>query len=44
MFLVDFQPMLFVYAAAGATIVGTLAAVVPARRAAALDPAVAIRG
>ncbi len=44
MFIVDFEPMLFVYAAAGATLVGMLAAIVPARRAAALDPAIAIRG
>jgi lipoprotein-releasing system permease protein len=44
MFIVEFEPMLFVYAAAGATLVGTLAAMVPARRAAMLDPVVAIRG
>lgn len=44
LFAIDFEPMLFVYAAAGATLVGTLAAVFPARRAAQLDPAVAIRG
>jgi lipoprotein-releasing system permease protein len=44
MFVVSFEPMLFVYAAAGATLVGTLAAIVPARRAARLDPVVAIRG
>ena len=44
LFSIDFEPMLFVYAAAGATLVGTLAAVFPARRAAQLDPAVAIRG
>jgi lipoprotein-releasing system permease protein len=44
MFIVDFEPKLFVYAAVGATLVGTLAAVVPARRAARLDPAIAIRG
>lgn len=44
MFVVGFEPMLFVYAAAGATLIGTLAAMIPARRAARLDPAVAIRG
>ena len=44
MFVVSFEPVLFLYAAAGATLVGTLAAMVPARRAARLDPVVAIRG
>jgi lipoprotein-releasing system permease protein len=44
MFVVNFEPMLFVYAAAGATLIGTLAAMVPARRAARLDPVAAIRG
>ena len=44
MFIVSFEPVLFLYAAAGATLVGTLAAMVPARRAARLDPVVAIRG
>ncbi|MFO1310679.1 MAG: FtsX-like permease family protein [Burkholderiales bacterium] len=44
MFVVDFEPMLFVYAAVGATLLGMLAAIVPARRAASLDPAIAIRG
>jgi lipoprotein-releasing system permease protein len=44
MFVVTFEPMLFVYAAAGATLIGTLAAMIPAQRAARLDPAVAIRG
>ena len=44
MFVVTFEPMLFVYAAAGATLIGTLAAIVPAQRAARLDPVVAIRG
>jgi len=44
MFAITPDPMLFVMAAAGATLVGTLAAVFPARTAARLDPAVAIRG
>jgi len=44
LFLIQFDPMLFVWAALGATLVGTLAAVFPARTAARLDPAVAIRG
>ena len=44
MFTITPDPMLFVAAAAGATLVGTLAAVFPARTAARLDPAVAIRG
>ncbi len=44
MFIIVIEPALFVLAAAGATLVGILAAVVPARRAARLDPAVAIRG
>jgi len=44
MFTITLDPMLFVAAAAGATLVGTLAAVFPARTAARLDPAVAIRG
>ena len=44
LFIVEIEPMLFVIAAAGATLVGILAAVVPARRAARLDPVVAIRG
>jgi len=43
-FVIVVEPKLFLMAAAGATLVGTLAAVVPARRAARLDPAVAIRG
>ncbi len=43
-FVIEVEPSLFVLAAAGATLVGTLAAVIPARRAAKLDPAVAIRG
>ncbi len=44
MFIVVIEPSLFVIACAGSTLVGTLAAMVPARRAARLDPAVAIRG
>ena len=44
MFAVSFEPVLFVYAAAGATLLGMLAAIAPARRAASLDPAIAIRG
>ena len=44
MFIVVIEPMLFVAAAAGATLVGILSAVAPARRAAQFDPAVAIRG
>ncbi len=43
-FIINFDPMLFVYAALGATLVGTLAALFPALQAARLDPAVAIRG
>jgi lipoprotein-releasing system permease protein len=38
------EPQLFIFTAIGATLVGILAAVVPARRAAQLDPVVAIRG
>lgn len=44
MFIIVIEPTLFVLAAGGATLVGILAAIVPARRAAKLDPAVAIRG
>ena len=44
LFVINFDPMLFLYAAVGATLVGTLAAMFPALRAARLDPAVAIRG
>jgi lipoprotein-releasing system permease protein len=44
MFLVEIEPGLFLAASAAATLVGVLAAVAPARRAARLDPAVAIRG
>jgi lipoprotein-releasing system permease protein len=44
LFIVVIEPSLFAMACVGATIVGVLAAAVPARRAAKLDPAVAIRG
>ena len=44
LFVINFDPMLLVYAAVGATLVGTLAALFPALQAARLDPAVAIRG
>ena len=44
LFVIVMEPQLFVITAIGATLVGILAAVVPARRAAQLDPVVAIRG
>jgi len=44
LFIVVIEPSLFAIACAGAAVVGILAAAVPARRAARLDPAVAIRG
>ncbi|HXZ52832.1 MAG TPA: ABC transporter permease [Burkholderiales bacterium] len=44
MFIIQMEPSLYLVASLGATLVGTLAAVIPARRAAQLDPAVAIRG
>ena len=44
LFIVVIEPRLFALACVAATFVGILAAVVPARRASALDPAVAIRG
>lgn len=44
MFIVAIEPRLFVLACVLATLIGILAAVVPAHRAAHLDPAVAIRG
>jgi lipoprotein-releasing system permease protein len=43
-FVVVIEPALFAIACGAATLVGILAAVVPARRAARLDPAVAMRG
>jgi lipoprotein-releasing system permease protein len=43
MFVIEMQPSLFAIAAAGAILLGLAAAVVPARRAARLDPVVAIR-
>ena len=44
LFVVVIEPSLFAIACVAATCIGTLAAVVPAQRAAKLDPAVAIRG
>jgi len=44
LFVVVIEPSLFAIACVGATIVGILSAAIPARRAARLDPAVAIRG
>ena len=43
MFIIEMEPSLFAIAAVGATLVGILAAAAPARRAARLDPVVAIR-
>jgi lipoprotein-releasing system permease protein len=43
MFIINMEPSLFAIAAVGATLVGILSAVAPARRAARLDPVVAIR-
>ena len=43
-FILEMEPPLFAVAAAGATVVGLVAAVAPALRAARLDPVVAIRG
>ena len=43
-FTLEAGPMLYLYVALGATLVGTLSALFPAQRAARLDPAVAIRG
>lgn len=44
MFMIEVEPGLVLIAAAGATLVGVLAALMPARKAASLDPVVAIRG
>ncbi len=43
MFIINMEPSLFALAAVGATLIGVLSAVAPARRAARLDPVVAIR-
>jgi lipoprotein-releasing system permease protein len=43
-FVLEAGPMLYLYVALGATVVGVLSALFPAQRAARLDPAVAIRG
>jgi lipoprotein-releasing system permease protein len=43
LFIAQFNPELYVYTALGATMLGVAAAVMPARRAARLDPAQAIR-
>ena len=43
-FTLEAGPVLYLYVALGATLVGTASALFPARRAARLDPAVAIRG
>ena len=43
-FTLEAGPLLYLYVALGATVVGTLSALFPAQRAARLDPAVAIRG
>ncbi|MDP3537867.1 MAG: ABC transporter permease [Azonexus sp.] len=44
MFMITVEPELFAISAAGATLVGIFSALIPARRAASLDPVVAIRG
>jgi lipoprotein-releasing system permease protein len=43
-FTLEAGPLLYLYVALGATLVGVLSALFPAQRAARLDPAVAIRG
>jgi lipoprotein-releasing system permease protein len=43
LFMLQFDPMLVLWAAAIATVTGIAAAATPARRAARLDPVVAIR-
>jgi lipoprotein-releasing system permease protein len=43
-FTLEAGPVLYLYVAVGATLVGVLSALFPAQRAARLDPAVAIRG
>ena len=43
-FTLEAGPVLYLYVALGATVVGVLSALFPAQRAARLDPAVAIRG
>ena len=43
-FTLEAGPVLYLYVALGATLVGTVSALFPAQRAARLDPAVAIRG
>ena len=44
MFVIEMGPALFAIAAAGSALVGVLAALAPARRAARMDPVAAIRG
>ncbi len=44
LFDIGFEPKLILIAALGTTLVGTLSALLPAKRAAGLDPVVAIRG